>query len=648
MGVVWTILACAQLAHGAELAPGLKHLPPGPVQAVLYLSPAGQDAIDRGTLERPLRTLTAAQGRVRALKASGQTGHIVVVLRGGRYFLPETFQLTAADSGRDGTRKVIYRSFDLSEPASLSGGRRLTGLSWEHWRSGIYRTRVPADLPSFRELYVDGARATRARHPNTNGTPTSGFEKLLFWSQHVGNAVNQYVGIPRHIQGKDVYAAFEATVPRCKGGLAPYTPMEAVIHRQWSQSRFRIQAVQSGTYGGKPHVTLHFCDEEKIAAAARLHPISMQSQPFYLENLREFVDAPAEWFHDRLNGWLYYQPREGSILQESTFIVPVLERIVSIAGTGTGTLRAHNIVFEGLILEHSAFERDPNAMGFIEIQAAEYAAPTAPLRRDPPAALDVRYAHSILIRKNSFRNVGATAIQLHSAVSVSSVLQNTIVGAGGSAIALGLDSGAIHTNPLLAVGPAVTLRENQISTSGAHLQGSVGILARWVHDVRILRNVLKNLPYTGISVGWGWGYYNQPFPLGPRHKVLRDNLVERNEIFGACKTLYDCGGIYTLGRQPGSIIRENLVYGLIISGLDPQVGALARGIYLDQGSQEILLEDNRIRHLYPKPEVEAIIENKVSTPCSVSEIECVRSNVFRGNLRSNDTREPPHWIPVEP
>jgi hypothetical protein len=81
-------------------------------------------------------------------------------------------------------------------------------------------------------------------------------------------------------------------------------------------------------------------------------------------------------------------------------------------------------------------------------------------------------------------------------------------------------------------------------------------------------------------VGWTWGY-------GPT--LARDNLIEGNHVHTLGQGwLSDLGGIYTLGAQPGTVIRSNVFYD--ISGF--HYGGW--GIYFDEGSSQIVAEKNLV------------------------------------------------------
>ena len=103
-------------------------------------------------------------------------------------------------------------------------------------------------------------------------------------------------------------------------------------------------------------------------------------------------------------------------------------------------------------------------------------------------------------------------------------------------------------------------------------------------DNRILRNQIHDFYYSGLSVGWTWGY-------GP--SAAGGNIIELNEVHhigvrsnGDGPILSDMGGIYTLGTQPGTVIRKNVFRDIAA------VRYGGWGIYFDEGSTDILAEDN--------------------------------------------------------
>lgn len=150
-----------------------------------YISKSGSD-VHPGTMKAPLASFEAAQQRVRTIRKSFPDVSVEVVVRGGVYFLEQTIEFTAEDSGTP-TAPVVWKAAD-GEKVILSVGRRIKGL-WRKDKNGIWFADVPeakgwkqeVSVPehyhqkqgppwNFRELYVNGKRATRARYPNESAT----------------------------------------------------------------------------------------------------------------------------------------------------------------------------------------------------------------------------------------------------------------------------------------------------------------------------------------------------------------------------------------------------------------------------------------------------------------------------------------------
>jgi hypothetical protein len=115
----------------------------------------------------------------------------------------------------------------------------------------------------------------------------------------------------------------------------------------------------------------------------------------------------------------------------------------------------------------------------------------------------------------------------------------------------------------------------------------VGVLITHASGCRIAHNRIRDLFYSGISCGWVWGYGDS---------LTRDVVIEGNHISELGHgVLSDLGGIYTLGVQPGTVIRGNLIHDVRRRNYG------GWGVYLDEGSSHIVVEANVIFDVDSQP-----------------------------------------------
>jgi hypothetical protein len=152
---------------------------------------------------------------------------------------------------------------------------------------------------------------------------------------------------------------------------------------------------------------------------------------------------------------------------------------------------------------------------------------------------------------------------------------NTIshIGAGGFRVNGGTD----EDPPVLRTGNN-TISDNDLHHFGEVYPSAVGVLLMQTYGNTVEHNNIYNGWYTGISVGWEWGY---------QRSISRDNVIAYNHIHTIGQGLLsDMGGIYTLGVSPGTVIRNNLIHDVQAN----QYGGW--GIYNDEGSSYLLVENN--------------------------------------------------------
>lgn len=537
---------------------------PAPVHAtVQYTFYASPDGSGSACSQASPCSLSGARTKVRSVNGS-MTGDIVVYLRGGTYRLSATFALTDLDSGSNGYR-VMYAAYPGEKPV-ISGGQSIGG--WTAVGNGQYQASVGA--LDFRQLYVNGLRATRARMPKAGS-----YYKLQSWDE-----ANKRIAV----NSADV------------SNWANLAKVEMVVQQYWAESYMRIAsyAVSGGTAYVTPNAT------EREIVFPRPYPQKADGQTYHFENAYEFLTDPGEWYLNTATQTLYYIPRPGENIAATDIEAPTLDTLVSIQGSSLSN-PAHHIAFTGITFAYTTWMR-PTGYGQLDMQAGQYDLSADGANHQyvgrPPSAVYVRNADSMLFERNTFTNLGATALDLHSGVHDNTVVGNVVTDVSGNGISLGKFSDeAVETQTLynpptspagedareLATGN--TIRNNYISRIGQDYYGSVGIVAGWVRSTSIEHNEIVDLPYSGISVGWGWTY---------SANAMQGNLIRYNHIHNVMTMLSDGGGIYTLSNQPGTMIDGNYIHDIVRS---PYAGSFPiRGIYLDFGSSGMTVQNNVIQN----------------------------------------------------
>lgn len=505
-------------------------------QATYYVSPSGSDS-NPGTLDAPFRTIEKARDVVRTIN-SNMTGDIYVYLRGGTYALTSTLAFTQIDSGMNGYN-VIYKNY-LNEAPVISGGTTITGWTLYDAGKNIYRASVPSTLET-RQLYVNGIRATRAR--STGGL----------------------TGAVRNATG---YTTTDTNMQNWgnKGDI------EFVYDVIWTQQRIGVSTISGTT------ITM---DQPAFDMATK-HTNGVKADlPTYMENAYELLDLEGEWYLDRTAHYIFYKPRTGENMSTAASVAAALETLVS--GTGTLASPIHNIQFYGIAFSYATWLRPNGTEGFAEMQANVCVNPNDIPAEDTgnwvttPSNIAFNAAKSIRFERSKFTHLGAGGISFINGSQDNLIIGNEFTDISGSAITLGT-SGDDHP-AANAIIKNNDITNNYIHNIGAEYKGAVGILVFYTDDTNIAHNLITDLPYAAISVGWGWGgkdFVNNPTPS-------QNNKIQYNNVNDIMKYLYDGGGIYTLGAQPGTVISGNVVY-----DQRNEFGA----IYLDEGSRYINVNNN--------------------------------------------------------
>jgi GH141 insertion domain/Right handed beta helix region len=554
----------------------------------LWVSRDGSDH-NAGTRQHPLASIAAALREARVVcrrENIGTDKSVEIFLRGGIYPLAGPLRIGPEDSGTATSPTVIAAAPGerplLSGGVAIGGWQKLAGQAaglTETARGKIWVAAAPkvhGRILRFRELWVNGRKAIRAREPNCDN-----LSHLVAW-----NKAGQMATIP--------------SSALC--GIKDPSQLEMVIDQVWGIADLRVKKIRTE---GTNAVVMFRRPERKIEFRHPWPPVIVNakySAPFFLANAVEFLNSPGEWYEDLKAGKVYYWPRDGEEMARAEVIVPALETLVTFKGTLGQPVS--NVQFKGISFAYSAWLR-PSEKGHVPLQAGMFLLAARKLsprgtsyhpRLDnvawigrPPAAVSVENANHISFERCTFEHTASAGLDFESGTHDDLVEGCVFRDIGGNGIQLGKFSDKnVEThmpyNPKdeREICTRETISNNLITDCGAEDWGCVGICVGYARDIRIEHNEIFNLPYTGVSVGWGWTKMTN---------ALRDNLIFANRIHDVGRRLGDLGGIYTLSAQPGTMVAENSVFDIRPGPFVPDPRHWFY-LYADEGSSFETFRDN--------------------------------------------------------
>ncbi len=499
----------------------------------------------------PMRALHSAVTSLRAQRAGSTATRAMLTIR-GTCRLAAPLELDAQDSNVQWVGEGA---------AAISGGIDLPDSAWSKYATAqctgcgtVWVARLNGSTyADSRQLYVDGIRANRTvmQFPQASATKHAlGIDSpLAAWFTHNRGAKIEMLHRGTHT------CNYSSSI-------------------QWAETRVPVARIKDQ----KTFVMLQPAYSHSNNNGNRL--------PCFLENAFELLGdrehgRPGDYYIDSDAKSVYYV----GVTAPKRAVLPQSEGLVTASNITDWSV-------QGVSMQEATWQLDDS--GFMHCQSGTYV--KGPLcgtfnASDPsgknasgpcpsrgfdawaiiPAAVQVHKGRNVVFHNCTFRRLGATGVAFDSGSQNCTVASSLLTDISGNGVQIGQINSYNISNPVFQDADNQVI-DTVVKGVGIEWLGTCGIIAFYSRGTRILHNEVAHVPYTGISVGWGWTRTMEvtcencatatsapprirqlrnclPSPhlclltLGPRMPWDRNNVVEYNNVHSIDGIMGDGGAM---------------------------------------------------------------------------------------------------------
>ena len=461
----------------------------------IYVSVEGDDSAE-GTKDTPVRTFERAQMLARKAK-----GPVRVWFGNGTYYLTRTIVFDSHDN------HVVYCSQN-PQGAVISGGSRLS-LKWREEKNGIWSAQTDS-LLTIDQLFVNGKCKRMARYPNISQDK----EANVFDRWRLNEAGDE----------KKDDALSEDRIARWQNPAGGY--IHAMHEYLWGDMHWIIKGKENGnlnTEGGWQN-----------NRPSRMHPHFR-----IVENIREELDEPGEWYYDQKTCVLYYMPEEED-LENAEIEVAGLKCLMAFDGNRKDVVR--DVTIEGFTFRHTARTFMENKERLLRSDWTIYRG----------GAVTLKNTEDCRIRNCDFDQLGGNAVFIDCYNRDFSISGCYIHDCGASGIAFVGDTESVR-NPMFDYGqkasevkdfekgpktdnyPTHCLVEDCLITrTGRTEKQTAGVQISMSFGIRVNHCTICNVPRAGINISEG---------------TFGGHVIENCDVFNTVLETGDHGSFNSWGRD---------------------------------------------------------------------------------------------------
>ena len=477
-----------------------------------HISPSNGNDSAAGTEQKPFKTLERALKANRLERRENPSSSRTIVVHSGNYYFEKTVILHPVDSGTK-EHPLIIKAAPGAKPIFI-GGRSIG--KWEKDEGAILKSNLRKQglniIKPFTQLLFNGKRMPMARYPNVDPSNpyAGGFayvagEHIPMYKEHESDRRNQFIA-----EKKDIH--------------------------QWSRPEEMFISIFARYNWWNNIIPLKFVDQTNstITLTKNASYAIRPDDRYFVMNAKEELDAPGEWWYDKISSDLYFYP-PSPITSEQDVSIAFVPSIIKII-RATANIRLQGITFE--CCENSAININESTNCVIE---------------------------KCIIRDTGFNRISGILISEGSdcgvfGCDISYTAWHGIEMKGGDRITLS-PTGHFAVN-------------NHIHHTGASIKSGVGVRIDGV-GCRVAHNNCHDMPRMGIQFS------------GCNH------MIEYNRLHNLSLEIDDTAAIYTGGRNwldsRGSTIRYNHITDVKGFGWDSKKNKYTSphfswGIYLDDNT----------------------------------------------------------------